>query len=138
MILRWSCDPLSAKRPVVNVCFGGFLRKSQTTASVCWVADALVGSRDADSCAFSLFCASSGLLRRLRSGYHGRMKVTCSVCNTDFDTVNMAYSVKIVAWVEHLNGKYIGSPKHPSTPLGYAHAVCVDLSRATDTPPTLF
>jgi len=75
---------------------------------------------------------------RLR--YDAEVKVTCSICNTDFDTLNTSYAVKVVSWIEHSNGRYIGAPKHPSTPLGYAHRVCTDGNRAdaNDSAPTLF
>ena len=66
--------------------------------------------------------------------------MTCSICNTDFDTLTTQYAVKVVAWIEHSNGRYIGAPKHPSAPLGYAHRVCTDGNKAdaNDSAPTLF
>jgi hypothetical protein len=66
------------------------------------------------------------------------MKVTCSICNTGLDTLNTAYCVKVVAWLEHKDGKYLGAPRNPSAPLGYAHKICTETRNAFDDAPTLF
>jgi hypothetical protein len=66
------------------------------------------------------------------------MKVTCSICEQEIDTTNHAYSVKIVAWIEYRDGKYLGTPKKPSAPLGYAHKICTEVRNQFDDAPTLF
>ena len=66
------------------------------------------------------------------------MKFNCSICNTEIDPYNHTYSVKVLAWIEYKDGKYSGTPKNPSAPLGYAHKVCTDTKNAFDDSPTLF
>lgn len=66
------------------------------------------------------------------------MKVCCSICNVEFETLNTSYCVKIVSWVEHKDGKYIGAPRSPSMPVGYAHRICTESRNAFDDAPTLF
>ena len=63
---------------------------------------------------------------------------TCSICNAEINPHHHTYSVKILAWVEYRDGKYIGSPHKPSAPLGYAHKVCTESKNAFDDAPTLF
>lgn len=57
------------------------------------------------------------------------MKVNCSICQTEIDTDSMATVAKVIGWVEYKNGSARGTIKDASSPLGWAHKVCVDTTK---------
>lgn len=60
------------------------------------------------------------------------MKVACSICNEEIDTATMSTYVKVVGWVEWKGDRATGAVKNPSSPVGYAHKMCVDSPKSRD------
>lgn len=63
------------------------------------------------------------------------MKVACSICNEELDTNTMSTYVKVVGWVEWKADRAVGSVKHPSAPVGYAHKICIESPKSRDQVP---